>query len=142
MAPSSSQANKARPVTVSLPASLLSELDRLVEETPFAGRSVAVQAAVTQFVAEQRASRSSKQQAVVAVCFDKSDERRVATVKHEYGEIIRSMMHAHLRGNDCVEVFVVDGASARVASFYSALSALKGIHLVRHTVIPGHEGLL
>lgn len=132
----------AKPVTVSIPSSLLSELDRLVQETPFSGRSVAVQAALTQFVAEQRASKSTKQQAVVAVCFDKSDERRVAAVKHDYGEIIRNMMHAHLRGNDCVEVFVVDGASSRVASFYSALSALKGIHLVRHTVIPSHVDLL
>jgi CopG family nickel-responsive transcriptional regulator len=135
---------RAKPVTVSLPEALLAELDKLVEETPFAGRSDAVQAALLQFLAEQRAPKGQggRQQAVLAVCFGKADERRVAEVKHAFGDVIRSMLHTHLRGEDCVEVFVVDGPSARVGSLYSALSALKGIHLVRRTVIPGHQGLL
>lgn len=128
-------------MSVSLPEAMLAELDRLVQDTPFSGRSDAVQAALLQFLAEQRAPRGGRQHAVLAVCFGKSDERRVADVKHSYTDIIRSMMHTHLHGEDCVEVFVVDGPAARVGSLYSALTALRGIHLVRRTVIPGHERL-
>lgn len=134
---------RAVPVTVSLPAGLLAELDRLVEDAGFTGgRSGAVQAALLAFVAEQRPARGGKEQAVLAVCFDKLDERRVGEVKHGYSDILRSMLHAHLRGNDCVEVYVVEGPSARVSGLFSALSALRGIHLVRRTTIPGHAGLL
>lgn len=135
------ESGRARPVTVSLPEAMLTELDRFVEDASFAGRSDAVQAAVKQFLTDQRGPRSGRQQAVLAVCFGKADERRVAGVKHDYGDVIRSMLHTHLRGEDCVEVFVVDGPAARVGSLYSALTALKGIHLVRRTVIPGHEAL-
>jgi CopG family nickel-responsive transcriptional regulator len=136
-------ATKAVPVTVSIPANLLGELDRLVEGGAFAGgRSGAVQAALLAFVAEQRPARGGREQAVLAVCFDKLDERRVAEVKHDYGDIVRSMLHAHLQGNDCVEVFVVEGPSARVSGLFSALSALRGIHLVRRTTIPGHAALV
>ncbi|HEV8360684.1 MAG TPA: CopG family ribbon-helix-helix protein [Candidatus Thermoplasmatota archaeon] len=135
-------ASKAKPVTVSLPESLLAEVDRLVEDAPFAGRSGAVQTALVQFVAEHRAAKGGRQHAVIAVCFGKRDERRVAEVKHEFGDIIRSMLHTHIQGEDCVEVFVVEGTAARVATMYSALASLKGIHLVRKALIPGHEGLV
>lgn len=133
--------SRAKPVTVSLPEAMLEELDHLVKDTPFAGRSDAVQAALGHFLAEQRAPKGGKQDAVLAVCFGKGDERRVALLKHDYGDVIRSMMHTHLHGDDCVEVFVCEGSAARVGALYSALTALKGVHLVRRTVIPGHAGL-
>lgn len=136
-------AAKAVPVTVSVPSNLLAELDRLVEEAGFTGgRSGAVQAALMAYVAEQKPAKGGREQAVLAVCFNKLDERRVGAVKHDYSDIIRSMLHAHLQGNDCVEVYVVDGPSARVSGLFSGLSALRGIHLVRRTTIPGHAGLL
>jgi CopG family transcriptional regulator, nickel-responsive regulator len=134
--------SKAKPVTVSLPESLLEEVDRLVEDAAFSGRSGAVQAALVQFVAEHRSAKAGRQHAVVAVCFGKRDERRVAEVKHEFGDIVRSMLHTHIQDEDCVEVFVVEGAASRVAAFYTGLSRLKGIHLVRQALIPGHEGLV
>lgn len=132
---------RARPVTVSLPEPLLAELDRLVEEAPFAGRSEAVRAALLPFLAEQRASKQGRQTAVLAVCFGKGEERRVAALKHDYGDIVRTMLHTHVQGDDCVEVFVVEGSAQRVDRFFSGLTALRGVHLVRRTAIPGHEAL-
>jgi CopG family nickel-responsive transcriptional regulator len=137
-------ARRARVVSVSMPDSLLAELDKLVGQAPFAGRSDAVQAALVQFLAEQRSSGESpreRQQAVLTLCFGKQDERRVAAVKHDFGDVIRSMMHTHLQGEDCVEVFVADGPASRVGGLFQALSAIRGIHLVRRMVIPGHAGL-
>lgn len=134
---------KAVPVTVSLPQSMLEELDKVVEETPYGTRSDAVQASLLQFLSDSRAQRAknASQLAVIAVCFNRRDERRIAEAKHEFGDVIRSMMHTHLEGDDCVEIFVADGPVARVQSLHSALSALRGVHLVRRTQIPPHGGL-
>jgi len=134
---------KAVPVTVSMPEPMLAELDRVVEEAPYGTRSDAVQAALLEFLSEQRAQRakSASQLAVLAVCFNRRDERRIANVKHEFGDVIRSMMHTHLEGDDCVEIFVADGPLNRVQGLHSALSGLRGVHLVRRTQIPPHEGL-
>lgn len=133
----------AKVVSVSVPENLLAQLDRLVADANFAGRSDAVQAALVDFIAQQRANRegAARENAVIAVCFDKRDERRVGEVKHAYGDVLKSMLHTHLEGPDCVEVFVVEGPAGRITAMGTALQALKGIHLVRRTYIPRHDGL-
>jgi len=139
----SSKGRQAKVVSVSLPEALLRELDRFVGEAHFGGRSDAVQAALVDFIAEQRGQVGvrGRENAIIAVCFNKRDERRVGEVKHEYGDVLKSMLHTHLEGPDCVEVFVVEGQGQRIASMAKALQALKGMHLVRRTYIPRHEGL-
>ncbi len=143
MARGSVKGRQAKVVSVSLPGSLLAELDRFVAEGNFDGRSDAVQAALVDFIAEQRAQSEgrSRENAIIAVCFNKRDERRVGEVKHDYGDVLKSMLHTHLEGPDCVEVFVVEGPGARISGMAKALQALKGVHLVRRTYIPRHEGL-
>ena len=138
-----SKGSKARVVSVSLPAALLEELDKFVEAADFGGRSDAVQAALIDFIAAQRATRQggARENAVIAVCFNKRDERRVGEVKHDFGDVLKSMLHTHLEGPDCVEVFVVEGRAERIAAMATALQALRGIHLVRRTYIPRHDGL-
>lgn len=133
----------AKVVSVSMPDGLLLELDRFVGEAHFGGRSDAVQAALVDFLAEQRAQGGlrGRENAIIAVCFNKRDERRIGEVKHEYGDVLKSMLHTHLEGPDCVEVFVVEGPGVRIAAMAKALQGLKGIHLVRRTYIPRHEGL-
>lgn len=132
---------QAKVVSVSLPKRLLEDLDRFVGEGDYAGRSDAVQAALVDFMAERRAweGTRSRENAIIAVCFNKRDERSVGEVKHAYTDVMKSMLHTHLEGHDCVEVFVVEGQTGRLQEMARALQALKGIHLVRRTYIPRHE---
>ena len=134
---------QAKVVSVSLPQNLLTELDRLVAQAQFGGRSDAVQAALVDFIAQQKAQdgERGRENAIIAVCFNKQDERRVGEVKHDFGDVLKSMLHTHLEGPDCVEVFVVEGPGPRIAAMAQALQVLKGVHLVRRTYIPRHEGL-
>jgi CopG family transcriptional regulator, nickel-responsive regulator len=138
------KAIRAVPVTISLPETMLAELDRVVRATPFGSRSDAVQAALLPFLSERapHRPRGGTELAVLAVCFDRRDERRVAEVKHAYGDVIRSMMHTHLEHDDCVEIFVANGSADRVAQLHAALSGLRGVHLVRRAQLPAHEGLV
>lgn len=134
---------KAVPVTISLPQQMLDELDDTVQGSHFGSRSDAVQAALLEFLSLQRSQRSKNptQLAVLAVCFNRRDERRVADAKHTHGDVIRSMMHTHLEGDDCVEIFVASGPAHRIQALETALNALRGVHLVRKTQIPPHQGL-
>lgn len=118
-----SKGTRARVVSVSLPGNLLEALDRFVGEAHFSGRSDAVQAALVDFIAEQRgqAGARGRENAIIAVCFNKQDERGVGAVKHDYGDVLKSMLHTHLEGPDCVEVFVVEGPEPRITSMARAL---------------------
>lgn len=133
----------AVPVTVSLPGPMLEELDGIVQEASFGSRSDAMQAALIEFLSQHRARRAKNptQLAVIAVCFNRRDERRIADAKHVHGDVIRSAMHTHLEGDDCVEIFVASGAHQKVQAFELALNSLRGVHLVRRTQIPPHESL-
>ena len=126
-----------------MPENLLEQLDRLVADAHFSGRSDAVQAALVDFIAAQRAQTGGRgrENAIIAVCFDKRDERRVGAVKHDFGDVLKSMLHTHLEGEDCVEVFVVEGRAERIGAMAVALQGLRGVHLVRRTYIPRHDGL-
>lgn len=135
------QGEKAVPVTVSLPASMLQELDETAKESGFGSRSDAIQAALIEFLSAQRARRvrNPSQLSVIAVCFSRKDERRIADAKHAHSEIIKSMMHTHLEGEDCVEIFVASGPQHRIQALEARLNSLRGVHLVRRTQIPPHE---
>jgi CopG family nickel-responsive transcriptional regulator len=138
-----SRGRQAKVVSVSLPSKLLTELDRFVAQGEFGGRSGAVQSAIVDFIAEQRGqvAGTGRANAIIAVCFDKRDERRIGEIKHDYTDVLKSMLHTHLEGADCVEVFVVEGSGPRIQAMGRALQAVKGVHLVRQTYIPRHEGL-
>jgi CopG family transcriptional regulator, nickel-responsive regulator len=135
------QGDKAVPVTVSLPGAMLKELDLVVAQADFGSRSDAIQAALIEFLSQQRAlrTRNPTQLAVIAVCFNRKDERRIADAKHTHSEVIKSMMHTHLEGDDCVEIFVANGPQQRIQALETQLNSLRGVHLVRRTQIPPHE---
>ena len=133
---------KAVPVTISLPGPMLQELDQAAKDAGFGSRSDAIQAALIEFLSVQRAQRAKNptQLAVIAVCFNRKDERRIADAKHTHSEVIKSMMHTHLEGDDCVEIFVANGPQQKIRALESQLNSLRGVHLVRRTQIPPHEG--
>lgn len=133
------RAPHAEVVSVSLPPALRAELDRLVEAGEFASRSEAVQLAVRELLAESRAPRGPRAaSAVVSVCFSDRLEKAVAVVKHAHADVVRSMVHTHLEGADCVEVFIASGPGTRIDSLVRALRGVRGMHLVRTAEIPRH----
>lgn len=125
-------------VSVSLPDPLLNQADRFLESRGFAGRSELVRAALRDFLArESVVEREGPRSATLTLLYPHGYERKIAEVRHEFTDTIRSMMHSHA-GSLCVEVFVLEGDARRIKQFADLLRVARDTRLVQVTYTDAH----
>lgn len=118
-------------VSVSLPDNLVEQADAFIADRGYAGRSELVRASLRDFLAhEATPPGSGGRAATLTLLYPEGHERKVGEIRHDYTDIIRSMMHGHVKGL-CVEVFVLEGAGRRIQQFGDALRAAKETRLVQ-----------
>jgi CopG family nickel-responsive transcriptional regulator len=118
-------------VSVSLPDNLVEQADTFIGERGFAGRSELVRAALRDFLAHEASPPGGAgRSATLTLLYPEGHERKVGEIRHDYTDIVRSMMHGHVKGF-CVEVFVLEGAGKRIQQFGDALRASKETRLVQ-----------
>lgn len=120
-------------VSVSLPQALLSELDQLAKHERFSGRSEVVRAALQTLLAEERANQSAKakRSATLTVVYPKGHERRIAEIRHDYSDVVKSMMHSDLEA-DCVEVYLLQGPADRLRGLVDRVLAHRQVRIARN----------
>lgn len=118
-------------VSVSLPDALVAQVDAFLRERGYAGRSELVRAALRDFLAREAAPPGSgSRTATLTLLYPEGQERKVGEIRHDFSDIVRSMMHGHTQGA-CVEVFVLEGSARRILQFADALRASKETRLVQ-----------
>lgn len=117
-------------VSVSLPDALVEQADAFILERGYAGRSELVRAALRDFLAHEAPAAAGPRSATLTLLYPEGHERKVGEIRHDYSDIVRSMMHGHAKGF-CVEVFVLEGAGRRIQQFGDALRAAKETRLVQ-----------
>ena len=118
-------------VSVSLPDSLVEQADAFITARDYAGRSELVRAALRDFLAhEAQPTAGAARSATLTLLYPEGHERKVGEVRHDFTDIVRSMMHGHVKGL-CVEVFVLEGPGRRIQQFGDALRAAKETRLVQ-----------
>lgn len=128
-------------VSVSLPDSLVEQADAFIGERGYAGRSELVRAALRDFLAHEAGATAGQRSATLTLLYPEGHERKIGEIRHDFTDIVRSMMHGHAKGS-CVEVFVLEGAAKRIQQFGDALRAAKETRLVQtvYTDAAGAEG--
>lgn len=118
-------------VSVSLPDALVEEADELLRTRGFAGRSDVVRTALREFLARERGGLdgAGRRTATLTLLYPDGYERKIGEIRHDYGDVVRSMMHGHA-GDMCVEVFMLEGAGRRLQEFADALRGAKETRLV------------
>lgn len=122
-------------VSVSIPDALLEQADDFLAQRGFAGRSELVRAAMRDFLAREGAggpTTSAPRSATLTLLYPDGAERKIGEIRHDFTDIIRSMMHGHTKGL-CVEVFVLEGSGRRIVQFGDALRAARETRLVQAT---------
>lgn len=118
-------------VSVSLPDSLVEQADSFIAARGYAGRSELVRAAMRDFLAhEAPQTGSGPRSATLTLLYPEGHERKIGEIRHDFTDIVRSMMHGHAKGF-CVEVFVLEGAGKRIQQFGDALRSAKETRLVQ-----------
>ena len=127
-------------MSVTLPPSLLSELDEVVDAGEYDSRSEATRDAIRAFVTEfnQQTGLSGRLSGTVLALYEHdhggvSDE--MTELQHDFIETIIAVHHVHLGDHLCLESIAVDGSGEQIEELISRIRPLKGVHRVKLTVI-------
>lgn len=125
------RAQYASRFSVSLPAGLAQDLDRMVREKGYDNRSLAIADMVRDQLVEHRQQVGDGEIAgTITLVYDhhKPHLQDVLTdLQHDHHELIISTLHVHLDHHNCLEVLVVRGRAAAVRKIADALIAAKGV---------------
>jgi len=127
-------------MSVTLPPSLLADLDGVVDAGEYDSRSEATRDALRAFVTEfnRQTGLSGRLSGTVVVLYEHdhsgvTDE--LTELQHEFTETIIAVHHVHISDRLCLESIAVDGDGERIEALLSRIRPLKGVHHVKLTVV-------
>lgn len=129
-------------VTVSMPGELLAEIDAIVEDHNYSGRSEIVRQAGRKLVAEfdQPTLDGRKLLGVVNILYPYNSadvEAELHDRRHDYTELISSNTHTCVDGDQgCLETFVVECDLDALSSFVRDLEATGEAVEVDYSIYP------
>lgn len=94
----------------------MEEVSRIQREMGFSGRSEVIRAGLRRLIAERREREglSGRINSILLVVHERKDEDIVNRIKHEFDDVINTQLHSHLRGEKCLEIFILDGEAERI----------------------------
>ena len=120
---------------VSIPKTLMVELDRFMKLMKIRSRSKVISEALRSYIAERSWLLSAKNVTglLVVLYNEKRGEtvKRLLDVQHEYLEEIRATMHFHVSHERCLEAIIVKGTVEKIKRLMSDLTNIVGVELVR-----------
>jgi len=112
-------------VSLSIPDSMMKDMEDLEKSFGFTGRSELVRAAIRIMMNEERerSGLSGEVSGLVVVTHDTEEEEPVTRIKHEFDPIIKTHIHSKLTPSTCVELFLVHGDAKKVSAMSKAFQA-------------------
>lgn len=131
MSPPARRSDKVARFSISLPESLLDELDTMVARRGFQSRSQAV-AALTRDGLVEFASQvgTGSVAGTISLVYDyrkKDLQARLCDIQHRYYLLVVASMHVHLEHHNYLEVLLVQGAAGELRKLTDELVTCKGV---------------
>lgn len=103
-------------VSFSVNEKLIEEIDELQKELGFSGRSETIRAGIRMLIADSREKEklTGNISSVLLLIHGEKEEAVVSEIKHRFEDVVNTQVHNHLRGNKCLEVFVLGGSASRI----------------------------
>ncbi len=124
--------------SISMPASLLKDLDAMVREKGFANRSQAVAEMVRSQLVEHHQQVGNRDIAgTITLVYDHHKphlQAALTDIQHDHHDVIISTLHVHLDHDNCLEVLVVRGQGSVIRKIADELIAAKGVKHGRLTI--------
>ena len=117
--------------SVSLPASLLDELDEMVKRRGFHSRSQAVAALARDGLVDLQTELGTRSMAgTINLVYDyrkRNVQARLMAIQHKYYLMVVSSMHVHLEHYHYLEVLLVQDAPKELRNLAHEMAACKGV---------------
>jgi CopG family nickel-responsive transcriptional regulator len=117
--------------SVSLPASLARDLDRMAREKGYDNRSLAIADMIRAHLVEHRQQQGHLEIAgSITLVYDHHKHHLqdlLTDLQHEHRAVIISSLHCHLDHDNCLEVLAVRGPASNIKKLADELIAAKGV---------------
>jgi CopG family transcriptional regulator, nickel-responsive regulator len=118
-------------VSISLPATLLTELDRMVENRGYESRSQAIGEMVNYQLSEHKRTLGNEVMVgTITLLYDRLTrdlQKKLADLQYKHIAEVISSLHVHLTEDQLMEVILVQGPSAKLQIVANEMVALRGI---------------
>jgi CopG family transcriptional regulator, nickel-responsive regulator len=118
-------------ISMSLPETLLAELDRVVVERGFFSRSQAIGEMMQQFLLEHRRERGEGVMiGTVTLVYDNAVpglQRQLAALQQRHIDEVISSLHVHLMHDQTMEVILVQGPAKALQGIADELISRRGV---------------
>jgi CopG family transcriptional regulator, nickel-responsive regulator len=124
--------------SVSLPPTLLEQLDQMAREKSYDNRSLAIADMIRAQLVEHRQNFGSEEiVGTITLVYDHHKQHVQETltdIQHDCHAVILSTIHVHLDHHNCLEVLLVRGRAGLVKKIADELIAAKGVKHGKLTV--------
>lgn len=132
-------------VSVSMPDSLLTELDAFIEDHGYSGRSEAVREGTRGLLEEFEDHDFDDQDAICVITtmfdHDSGAEASLSELRHEHQDLVASNVHSHA-GDICLELFIIEGTIDEISSYVACLRAVDGVSAVDHSILSTRQSII
>jgi CopG family nickel-responsive transcriptional regulator len=124
--------------SISLPPSLLEQLDQMARQKSYDNRSLAIADMIRSHLVEHRQKFSNEEIAgTITLVYDHHKQHVQETltdIQHDHHEVILSSVHVHLDHHNCLEVLLLRGKAGVIRKIADELIAARGVKHGKLTV--------
>ncbi|GAC1425180.1 MAG: transcriptional regulator [Burkholderiaceae bacterium] len=122
-------------ISVSLPATLLAELDKMVEQRGYGSRSQAVtEMANRELIKYKRSLGNDIMVGTITLHYDRSVpglQNKLADIQYQHLDEVISSLHVHLSHNQLMEVILVQGRAQQLQAIANVMQTRRGVFSAR-----------
>jgi CopG family nickel-responsive transcriptional regulator len=128
-------------IGVSLPRELLDKFDKTLLKRGYSSRSEGIRDAIRTYNQhyEWMQQIRGKRAATISIVYDcskKGVSSTLASIQHEYMDLINSSVRFHIEPNSCFEVIILQGEGEKIIELTEKILSLKGVKHSRLTTVP------
>ncbi|MCQ1534848.1 nickel-responsive transcriptional regulator NikR [Methanosarcina sp. KYL-1] len=131
-------------IGISLPGDLLENFDDIIMERGYSSRSEGIRDAIRTYNQhyewmQEIQGRRAATISLVYDCSKKGVSNALATIQHDYTDLINSSVRFHIETESCFEVIILDGEGEQIVELAEKILSLKGVKNLKLTTIPKTE---
>lgn len=137
--------NELMRIGVSIPETLLSRFDEVIDRRGYSSRSEGIRDAIRMYINhyEWMGAIEGRRLGVITMVYDHHQRgltNALNEIQHHAVGTIHSSLHIHLDEDNCLEIVVLQGEAKDVRQIAERLMALKGVkHLKLTTIVHDQE---
>jgi CopG family nickel-responsive transcriptional regulator len=125
-------------VSLSVPDTLLGQVDSMIKERGFASRSEIVRQALRLFLKEDVRIEEIKGETMATITIiyrEKANRARLLDAQHVYSGLVSTFLHAHIHEGYCLEVILLKGQAQMIRKFIDTLRSNEQITQIKVAVL-------